>query len=130
MAFVSIFTLLFAGFAAGYSFRILLDRAREHRAMPYSYSDGNGTTVRSSQQQYVDQMQAVLDERARSAAQEPRGDAVKRLITVIIVALVLTACGERVGYEQHRTPDGRNVECFVYHVGYKGGISCNWPGAK
>lgn len=52
----------------------------------------------------------------------------KRLLTVLVACALLTACGSRISYEQHTTPDGRKIECFVYHRGYKGGLSCNWPG--
>jgi hypothetical protein len=54
----------------------------------------------------------------------------RKLILILLAVLALSACGSRVGYERHHTPDGRDVECFVYHVGFKGGISCNWPGTK
>lgn len=54
----------------------------------------------------------------------------KSVLILLALAALTTACGDRVHYEQHQTPDGRTVECFVYHAGTPGGISCNWPGRQ
>jgi hypothetical protein len=34
-------------------------------------------------------------------------------------------------YEAHKTlADGRTVTCVIYAYGYKGGLSCDWDGAR
>jgi hypothetical protein len=65
----------------------------------------------------------------------------KRLAIVAVAVLTLTGCGSgadnAAGTESsnliERTidlTDGREVTCIIYGTGYRGGLSCDWGGAR
>jgi hypothetical protein len=67
-------------------------------------------------------------------------------IVAALAAIVLTGCGstsdpepvgetklnnlESVRVYPQRLPDGRTVTCLIYTGYQKGGLSCDWAGAK
>lgn len=65
----------------------------------------------------------------------------KRIIAtagIIAVTLTLTACGAEYldsTHEKHFTTkvipvEGREVTCVIYQSGSRGGLSCDWDGAR
>lgn len=55
----------------------------------------------------------------------------KALIVAALLAVSLSGCGlHYIGTETVDTPDGRHVLCIWKKVGYAGGLSCDWNGAK
>ncbi len=61
-------------------------------------------------------------------------------VTLALAATALVGCTPS-GAEQNRSADslrqesitlqdGRTVQCVIYASGYKGGLSCDWEGAR